>query len=114
MLRSRLLVAVLASASALVAVMYAQVVAEIKEDPLRNGGFEAAKLAESWEIDPSETNQGILLTADEVNSKEGRQSLLIEADHPAHLTLRQETFLPIGTLWRLTGWDRSAGGQSRF
>jgi alpha-N-arabinofuranosidase len=108
MLRSRLLVAVLASASALVAVMYAQVVAEIKEDPLRNGGFEAAKLAESWEIDPSETNQGILLTADAVNSKEGRQSLLIEADHPAHLTLRQETFLPIGTLWRLTGWVKSS------
>jgi len=74
---------------------------------LKNAGFEAATPAESWRVDPSEAKQEFSLTADKVEAKQGQQSLLIAADHPVNLTLRQEVFLPVGTLWRLTGWVKS-------
>jgi len=79
--------------------------------PLKNGGFEAATPAESWQIEPSEAKQEFSLSLDKAEVKEGSQSLLIAADHPVHLTLRQEVFLPIGTLWRLTGWVKSAASS---
>ncbi len=74
---------------------------------LKNTGFEAATPAESWAVDPSEAKQGFSLSLDKTGSKEGHQSLLVSADHPVHFTLRQEVFLPVGTLWRLTGWVKS-------
>lgn len=76
--------------------------------PIKNGGFEAATPTESWQIDPDEAKQDFALTLDKATFKEGGQSLLVSADHPVHLTLRQEVFLPIGTLWRLTGWVKSS------
>jgi alpha-N-arabinofuranosidase len=36
---------------------------------------------------------------------------LVAADHPVNLTLRQEVFLPVGTLWRLTGWVKSTASS---
>jgi alpha-L-arabinofuranosidase len=86
--------------------------------PIKNGGFEAATPTESWQVDPDEAKQEFGLTLDKAAFKEGGQSLLVSADHLVHLTLRQEVFLPIGTLWRLTGWVKSsaspvaAGGDS--
>lgn len=74
------------------------------DQPVQNGGFEAANPIEFWRIEPSEAKQAFSITADKTEVKEGNQSLLISADEPVHLTLRQELFLPIGTLWRLTGW----------
>ena len=76
--------------------------------PIKNGGFEAATPAESWRIEPDEAKQGVSLSLDKAKVKEGSQSLLISADRAVHLTLRQEVFLPIGTLWRLTGWVKSS------
>jgi alpha-N-arabinofuranosidase len=76
--------------------------------PLQNAGFEAATAAESWKVDPSEAKQDFSLTVDQADAKEGKQSLLVAADHPVNLTLRQEVFLPVGTLWRLSGWIKSA------
>ena len=76
--------------------------------PLKNAGFEAATAAESWKVDPSEAKQDFSLTVDQADAKEGKQSLLVAADHPVNLTLRQEVFLPVGTLWRLSGWIKSA------
>ncbi len=78
------------------------------DQPLKNAGFEAATPAQSWQIDPSEAKQAFSLSVDKAEAKEGSQALLVAADHPVHLTLRQEVFLPIGTLWRLTGWVKSA------
>jgi len=74
---------------------------------IRNGGFEASVPGESWQIDPDEAKQQFSISLDRTDTKEGRQSLLIAATNPVNLTLRQEVFLPIGTLWRLTGWEKS-------
>ena len=82
-----------------------------EQQSLQNGGFEAANPVESWQVEPSEGKQAFTITADKSDTKEGTQSLLISADQPAHLTLRQEVFLPIGTLWRLTGWVKSSASS---
>jgi hypothetical protein len=74
---------------------------------IRNGGFEGSVPGEFWVIDPEEAKQAFSLSLDGTAAKEGQQSLLITAAQPVNLTLRQELFLPIGTLWRLTGWEKS-------
>lgn len=74
---------------------------------IQNGGFEASVPAESWLIDTTEAKQAFSISLDSIAAKEGLQSLLITATQPVNLTLRQEVFLPIGTLWRLTGWEKS-------
>lgn len=79
--------------------------------PLQNGGFEATVPAESWEIEAPHPKD-FSLTLDKADVIEGSQSLLVAADHPAAVTLRQEVFLPIGTMWRLTGWVKSAAANS--
>ena len=78
---------------------------------LKNAGFESASPAEYWNIDKSEAKQVFTVTADHANAKEGGQVLQITADQPVHLTLRQDIFLPIGTLWRLTGWVKSSASE---
>src|SRR5579872_1142901 len=78
------------------------------DQPVKNGGFEAANPAESWQIDPSEAKQTFSISAEKSDVKEGAQALLISAAQPVHLTLRQQVFLPVGTLWRLTGWVKSS------
>lgn len=79
--------------------------------PLRNGGFEAAATAESWEIEAPDP-RGVSLTLDTTNVKEGSHALMVAADHPTAVTLRQEIFLPVGTMWRLTGWVKAAVANS--
>jgi alpha-L-arabinofuranosidase len=74
---------------------------------IRNGGFEASVPGQFWLIDPEEAKQAFSLSLDRTAAKEGQQSLLITATQPVKLTLRQEVFLPIGTLWRLRGWEKS-------
>lgn len=81
-------------------------VGSTSNQPLRNGGFEAAATAESWEIEAPDS-KGLSLTLDKTNVKEGSQALMVAADHPTAVTLRQEVFLPIGTMWRLTGWVKA-------
>ncbi len=72
-----------------------------------NTGFEAVTPDQSWQVDPEEAKQSYTINADKNDFKEGRQSLLVSAEKPVALTLRQELFLPVGTLWRLTGWLKS-------
>jgi hypothetical protein len=72
-----------------------------------NAGFEAVTPDQSWQVDPEEAKQSYTIHADTKDFKEGRQSLLVSAEKPVTLTLRQELFLPVGTLWRLTGWVKS-------
>ena len=76
--------------------------------PVKNGGFESATPTEAWHVEGDEAKQEFSLSLDNTDAKEGSQSLLVAADHPVHLTLHQEVFLPIGTLWRLTGWVKSS------
>ena len=81
------------------------------DQPLRNGGFEAAATAESWEIEAPDP-KAFSMSLDKTGPVEGSQSLLVAADHATAVTLRQEVFLPIGTMWRLTGWVKTAAGNS--
>lgn len=72
-----------------------------------NAGFEAVRPDQSWQVDPEEAKQRYTINTDKKDFKEGRQSLLVSAEEPVTLTLRQQLFLPVGTLWRLTGWVKS-------
>lgn len=77
---------------------------------LQNAGFESSTPGEYWQVDPSEAKQKFSIGVDESQAKEGKQSLLVSAEEPVSLTLRQEIFLPVGTLWKLTGWAKSQVG----
>jgi alpha-L-arabinofuranosidase len=79
------------------------------DEGLKNQSFESATPAEFWQVEPSEGKQEFSLSVDQAHAKDGAQSLLVEAAHPTNVILRQEIFLPVGTMWRLTGWIRSAG-----
>jgi hypothetical protein len=74
---------------------------------LQNAGFESSIPGEFWQVDQSERKQSFSISVDRSEMKEGQQALLITAKQPVHLTLRQEVFLPVGTLWRVTGWTKS-------
>ncbi len=65
-----------------------------------NGGFESGKVTAHWLIRPSQS--GVVMRADTNSAKEGRQSLLVSAAKPASVSLDQEVYLPVGTLWRLS------------
>ena len=80
-----------------------------------NAGFEAVIPDQSWQVDPEEAKQSYTIGADKKDLKEGRQSLLVSAEKPVVLTLRQQLFLPVGTLWRLTrlGQDQCVSSASR-
>jgi alpha-L-arabinofuranosidase len=83
-------------------------VGEVSPNHLRNGGFELSTPGEFWQVDEEEAKQNFSISLDRTVVKEGQQALLVTADQPVHLNLRQEVFLPVGTLWRLTGWEKSA------
>lgn len=74
---------------------------------LQNAGFESQTVGEFWKVDESEPKQNFSISLDRSEKKEGQQSLLISAENPVHVTLRQELFLPVGTLWRVTGFVKS-------
>ena len=68
---------------------------------LQNPGFEASQLLAGWEANtPAQEGKGVQVRADRAETKEGRQSLLIEAREPASYSLNQWIVLPAGTLWR--------------
>jgi alpha-N-arabinofuranosidase len=69
-----------------------------------NGGFEGAEPTTGWTVTPSPQQSGVTWSADTQVLKEGRQSLLLTAEHAGSLDLRQEVYLPVGTLWRLYAW----------
>lgn len=74
---------------------------------LQNAGFESSTPAEFWQVDPSEAKQNFSISIDRSEPKEGQQSLMVSAERPVDLTLRQDVFLPVGTLWKVTGWTKS-------
>jgi alpha-L-arabinofuranosidase len=83
-------------------------VGDVSPSHLRNGGFESSTPGDFWQVDEAEAKQVFSVSLDRTVVKEGQQALLVTTDQPVHLTLRQEVFLPVGTLWRLTGWEKSA------
>jgi hypothetical protein len=69
---------------------------------IRNGGFESDEVLANWVVSPAQSH--VVMKADTQSRKEGRQSLLISAVEPADLSLSQQIYLPVGTLWRLSAW----------
>jgi alpha-L-arabinofuranosidase len=80
---------------------------EQKSPRLANGGFESTTPAEFWQVTAPEGKK-ISIQLDPDHPREGRQSLVIASDDPVEVSLRQEVFLPVGTLWRVSGAMRSA------
>ena len=74
---------------------------------LRNAGFESSTPREFWQVEQDEAKQSFSINADRSAAKQGQQSLVVSAEKPINLTLRQEIFLPVGTLWRVSGWTKS-------
>jgi alpha-L-arabinofuranosidase len=78
-----------------------------EKSAIQNGGFESSVVGQFWQVRPQEAKQKFSMSLDRSDAREGQQSLLVEASDPVNLTLRQEIFLPVGTLWRVTGWTKS-------
>jgi alpha-N-arabinofuranosidase len=75
---------------------------------LQNPGFEASELLAGWEVNtPAQEGKGVQVRADSRETKEGRQSLLIDARQPASYSLNQWIVLPAGTLWRARIWIKT-------
>jgi alpha-L-arabinofuranosidase len=72
---------------------------------LANASFESATPAEFWRVTATEGKK-VSIDLDRTIVKEGRQSLVIASEEPIEVTLRQDIYLPVGTLWRLTGSTR--------
>jgi len=45
-----------------------------------------------------------VIKADTQSPKEGRKALLVSAAEPTDISLSQEIYVPVGTLWRLSAW----------
>jgi alpha-N-arabinofuranosidase len=87
---------------------------------VQNPGFESSPFLAGWEISArAEQASGRRPTflADRSDSKEGSQSLVIEALDPARAAVTQKIFLPVGSLWKVKAWVKteglSAGDQAR-
>jgi alpha-N-arabinofuranosidase len=74
---------------------------------------------DGWSVSVHQKNgRDGVMRVDGGQAKEGKQSLLLEAEDPVALAAGQKLFLPVGTLWRLRGWVRtenlSATGATAF
>jgi alpha-N-arabinofuranosidase len=90
------------------------------EPVLQNPGFESSPFLTGWEISArteQATGRRPTFIADRSDSKEGSQSLVIEALDPARAAVTQKIFLPVGSLWKVRAWVKteglSAGDQAR-
>lgn len=72
---------------------------------LQNPGFEASQTFQGWTTHIHEkTGRDPVIRIDGGSFKEGKQSLVIEVNDPADVSVSQSIFLPVGSLWRVKGW----------
>jgi len=76
-----------------------------------NGGFESTQPLEGWTIGGSKDPK-VEWRADVQTFKEGRQSLRVSSEREGSFDLRQEVYLPVGTLWRLSAWIKPEMGTN--
>ncbi len=72
---------------------------------LMNGDFEQPDALSSWTIRPANHPDSVI-KLDSTVSKTGNQSVLISSERLTGLSINQELFLPVGTLWRLSAWAK--------
>lgn len=76
---------------------------------LVNGGFESARATDGWTLTPAELPMGLSVRTDGAIPREGRQSLQVTAAAEASLSIHQQLYLPVGSLWRASAWFRVEG-----
>jgi alpha-N-arabinofuranosidase len=84
--------------------------ATTSEPAVQNPGFEASPFLRGWKIQiraKEENGRRPTFTSDRSESKEGNQSLLIEAPDSADAEASQKIFLPVGSLWRVSVWVKT-------
>ena len=77
---------------------------------LQNAGFEAANVTDGWSVVARPSKAGArqpVILAEEREIKEGKRSLLLVADDPSDVLIRQHLNLPVGSLWRVKVWIRT-------
>lgn len=75
--------------------------------PLVNAGFEDADVLAAWKTWIYRDGEPPVIRVDTREVKQGRQSLLVQADAPADVALGQVVALPAGSAWRVRGWVRT-------
>jgi alpha-N-arabinofuranosidase len=77
---------------------------------VKNPGFEEPNPLSGWKVylEDREGRDPVIRT-DSREFKEGRQSLLLAPEDPAQLTIGQRLYLPVGSLWQVTGWIKTEG-----
>ncbi len=79
---------------------------------LENAGFEAAEVASGWTVEARPVKEGArqpIVFGDERQFKAGKRALLLAADDPSNVSVRQRLHLPVGSLWRAKAWVRREG-----
>src|SRR5260370_15918408 len=86
------------------------VAANTEKPAVQNHGFEASPFLTGWKTNARtehENGRAPTFIADRNDSKEGDQSLLIEALDPSDAAASQKIFLPVGSLWRVKAWIKT-------
>ena len=79
---------------------------------VQNPGFESIAQNESlipgWQVtfDNGAGSKGIQVTEVPGQGRDGTQALLIATDHSQEVTVSQELFLPVGTVWKVSAWGK--------
>jgi alpha-N-arabinofuranosidase len=77
---------------------------------LRNPGFEEPDLLSAWRVYVEDREgKDPVIRSDSREFKEGKQSLLLAPEDPAELTIGQRLYLPVGSLWQVSGWIKTEG-----
>jgi alpha-N-arabinofuranosidase len=76
---------------------------------LENAGFEAAEVTSGWTVEARPVKADArkpILFAEEHEIKAGKRALLVAADDPSNVSVRQRLHLPVGSVWRVKAWAR--------
>jgi len=80
---------------------------------LQNAGFEDEASLGVWKQWIYADGQAPLIRADDRQSRQGRQSLLVQAEDPADVALGQTVALPPASVWRARCWVKTENLHAR-
>ena len=76
---------------------------------LENPGFESGDPLVAWKTWIYKDGRDPVIRVDSSAAKEGKQSLLVEAEDPADVALGQTISLPAGSVWSVRCWIKTEG-----
>lgn len=80
------------------------------ERPMENSGFELSSSLSGWKTivrTRGENGRVPTFKIERYDSKEGSQSLVVEAPDPVLAAVSQKIFLPVGSMWRVRAWVKT-------